>query len=668
MPKQLPITDPSDPLYQQGRQVIFAGTVPNDGTGDSLRDAFIKTNDNFELLYGIAGIGGGFRFSKLYDTPEVFIPDALVTVNPYGDELLYRTTVSDDLMITITDEEIGLQLSPVLANNISFSGDTIFNGQVDINTKIINLANTSTNYAGADGAGIHIGGANASVSYQSNFNSWVVNKSLLPSTTINFDLGANSRKWDNIWGNNLNVDTITATQITGNITATQITGNILTVDTITATQITGTLTGTVSSIANHNSDELAEGVTNRYYTVARENSMKTYVGDAVTNLINGAPAALDTLNEIAIALGNDASLSATLTNAIASANAAIVTANVSLKSYVDAQFATTLTNTTNASALKANIADVNTQFATTLTNTTDALALKANIADVNTQFATTLTNTTDALALKANISSLANVAFTGSYTNLINTPTTVGSFINDKTYQTAAEVNATIQAVVGAAPAALDTLAEIAAQLTADEFSAVALTNVVATKASTTYVDNALALKANISSLANVAFSGSYNDLINKPTQVNSDWLATSGISAILNKPVYISSISLSGDSLIITKSDTTTTSLGPVIETVFNYGNSGTSITPDRSNGSIQKITANNSFTLAAPTNMSAGQSLTLIITQDATGGRIMSTDVSYKFAMGLKTLSTTANSVDMINMFYDGTNYYATLTGGYV
>ena len=56
-----------------------------------------------------------------------------------------------------------------------------------------------------------------------------------------------------------------------------------------------------------------------------------------------------------------------------------------------------------------------------------------------------------------------------------------------------------------------------------------------------TEVDTALAGKANSSSLATVATSGSYNDLTNKPTipaaQVNSDWNASSGVAQILNKP-----------------------------------------------------------------------------------------------------------------------------------
>lgn len=54
-------------------------------------------------------------------------------------------------------------------------------------------------------------------------------------------------------------------------------------------------------------------------------------------------------------------------------------------------------------------------------------------------------------------------------------------------------------------------------------------------------VESALAGKANASSLAAVATSGSYNDLSNKPTipaaQVNADWDAVSGVSQILNKP-----------------------------------------------------------------------------------------------------------------------------------
>lgn len=53
--------------------------------------------------------------------------------------------------------------------------------------------------------------------------------------------------------------------------------------------------------------------------------------------------------------------------------------------------------------------------------------------------------------------------------------------------------------------------------------------------------ESLLATKANIDDLSDVAFSGDYDDLTNKPeipaAQVNSDWNATSGVAEILNKP-----------------------------------------------------------------------------------------------------------------------------------
>ena len=64
---------------------------------------------------------------------------------------------------------------------------------------------------------------------------------------------------------------------------------------------------------------------------------------------------------------------------------------------------------------------------------------------------------------------------------------------------------------------------------------------ILGTLSNQTDLQNALDLKADISSLATVATSGDYNDLTNLPTipaaQVNSDWNAVSGVAEILNKP-----------------------------------------------------------------------------------------------------------------------------------
>ena len=53
-------------------------------------------------------------------------------------------------------------------------------------------------------------------------------------------------------------------------------------------------------------------------TLSTDAATKTYVDTSISNLVASAPAALDTLNELAAALGNDASFSTTVTNSIAS--------------------------------------------------------------------------------------------------------------------------------------------------------------------------------------------------------------------------------------------------------------------------------------------------------------------------------------------------------------
>ena len=52
------------------KQFINIGIEGNDGTGDSIRDAFNKTNENFTELYAVFGQGGQIGFTSLSDTPD----------------------------------------------------------------------------------------------------------------------------------------------------------------------------------------------------------------------------------------------------------------------------------------------------------------------------------------------------------------------------------------------------------------------------------------------------------------------------------------------------------------------------------------------------------------------------------------------------------------------
>lgn len=82
---------------------------------------------------------------------------------------------------------------------------------------------------------------------------------------------------------------------------TKVTGDLIASGTITAANlVSGTL------------DTLLDGylTTNTYAT-------QSYVTTAVNNLIDAAPASLDTLNELAAALNDDANFATTVTNSLA---------------------------------------------------------------------------------------------------------------------------------------------------------------------------------------------------------------------------------------------------------------------------------------------------------------------------------------------------------------
>ena len=133
---------------------------------------------------------------------------------------------------------------------------------------------------------------------------------------------------------------------------------------------------------------------------------------------------------------------------------------------------------------------------------------------------------------------LATVATSGSYNDLLNTPTIP-----------AAQVNSDWDAVSG--------VAQI----------------------------------LNKPSLAAVATSGSYNDLSNKPTipaaQVNSDWDSTSGVSQILNKPT-LATVATSGSYNDLTDK--------PTIPTVNNA-----TLTIQKNGADVQTFTANQSTNATA-------------------------------------------------------------------
>ena len=121
----------------------------------------------------------------------------------------------------------------LVSGNLTVQGTTtsVNSTTVDIADLNLTLAKGSANASEANGAGITVDGANATITYLAGTDSWNLNKSL------------------NVTGD---------ISTTGSLSAPTFIGDL-----------TGNVTGQVSDISNHTTDELTEGGTNLYYTSER---------------------------------------------------------------------------------------------------------------------------------------------------------------------------------------------------------------------------------------------------------------------------------------------------------------------------------------------------------------------------------------------------------------
>jgi hypothetical protein len=159
--------------------------------------------------------------------------------------------------------------------------------------------------------------------------------------------------------------------------------------------------------------------TNTYNTYA---SLIAYVDGELSNLVSGAPATLDTLNELAAALGNDANLSVTLTGMIGNvaANAATNATNINTVQENVASLDTTVTaNTYNTyTTLTANTYNTYNTLNGRINTVQDNIAASSNNAWVNANdFATYSTVTANIYNTYTTLSS--QISASGGISNVV---------------------------------------------------------------------------------------------------------------------------------------------------------------------------------------------------------------------------------------------------------
>lgn len=170
---------------------------------------------------------------------------------------------------------------------------------------------------------------------------------------------------------------------------------------------------------------------------------KGYVDTQVSNLVDAAPGALDTLNELAAAIGDDANFSTTITNSLATklglsggtmtgdidlgANKITSTATpatddtLTRKGYVDS----ILGSATSAATSAANAATSESNAATSETN---AATSAANAATSETNAATSATSASTSATSASNSATSASTSATNAATSEANAAASYDSF------------------------------------------------------------------------------------------------------------------------------------------------------------------------------------------------------------------------------------------------
>ena len=114
------------------KQDVDIGVEGNDGTGDSIRESFRKTNENFQELYAVFGQGGQIGFTTLSDTPATIESGKIVTTNAAGTALRYSEIGSDSDLDSESTDSITVDVISVPGKIVL---STSFSAIVDDNIK-----------------------------------------------------------------------------------------------------------------------------------------------------------------------------------------------------------------------------------------------------------------------------------------------------------------------------------------------------------------------------------------------------------------------------------------------------------------------------------------------------------------------------------------------------
>lgn len=136
------------------QEIINTGTVANDGTGDPLRTAFIKTDENFDQIWAAGPVGSNIRISGNNISTVTVNTDLALSPNGTANVRINNNTVPGANNIwylgSATNQWRGIYVGTIEAGNTTISGNITANYFIGDGSQLTGISGNGSDYGNSN--------------------------------------------------------------------------------------------------------------------------------------------------------------------------------------------------------------------------------------------------------------------------------------------------------------------------------------------------------------------------------------------------------------------------------------------------------------------------------------------------------------------------------------